>query len=706
MQLLRNNLFAKNSLIYLAFLFAIAFWFIDSWIDSAYFSHEIYSQSLQPVGMELYMRLLVSFQIIIFGYFGSLLVQSNARLSQRIEDDLKDEHKNTIDTLRINEERLRLALISSKQAWFDLNASTGEVLVSPEYFTMLGYAPTTLLTNLQKWLESVHPLDKNAVYATFQKYLSSAEPESIEYRLRNCEGDWIWIRSIGKVTEWDQVHQPLRVIGIHTNITERKLAESALQLQKDYLKAIFDTEPECVKVISAEGVLTDINHAGLDMLEVKSIEEVQKIGLAHFIDAGYQSAFNELHQRVLGGSSGVLKFPIKGAKGTARWVETYATPLKNGDGTVISLLGVTRDITEQRAHETELLNTAQHDSLTELPNRALLTDRLLQAIAQARRDNGSMALLFLDLDKFKPINDTFGHGVGDLLLQEVARRLQHCVKRETDTVSRLGGDEFVILLPQILSEQDATSVANQVIHSLNIPFEIEQHILNISSSIGVAIYPTHGDTAQKLMKNADDALYVAKESGRGCFKLYGDHSDASTDEKLLREKATDLISEKLTRQNLVRSDDSIQNELEVHQIELKIQAEELIRINHNLEKARERYLDLFDFAPAAYMSLAEDGNIVEANLAATRLLELAHSKLIDTPFTRYLTSKDSDRWYLHSQELQKNSGIKSIHLSFTNAHGETFNANVQSTLLNVEGKPSVTQVIISEILDGKSADVG
>ncbi len=162
---------------------------------------------------------------------------------------------------------------------------------------------------------------------------------------------------------------------------------------------------------------------------------------------------------------------------------------------------------------------AYFDALTDLPNRMLFSDRLQQALVAAKRENGRTALMFLDLDKFKPINDTFGHHVGDLLLKEAAKRMQSCV-RESDTVARIGGDEFVVLLPITDTAKDALLVAEKICSALRMPFVIEHHLLQISSSIGVAIYPEHGTDEITLSDNADAAMYYAKVHGRDTVKLY------------------------------------------------------------------------------------------------------------------------------------------------------------------------------------------
>lgn len=176
-----------------------------------------------------------------------------------------------------------------------------------------------------------------------------------------------------------------------------------------------------------------------------------------------------------------------------------------------------RDLKESRQ---ALEHLAQHDSLTGLPNRALFDDRLRQAVSQARRDKTHMALLFVDLDEFKDINDTCGHHVGDLLLNAAAKRMQACV-RHADTVGRMGGDEFVVLLTHVEEDQDAVLVAEKICKALSQPFDLDGRSLFIGSSIGVAIYPKHGSDELTLSRSADAAMYLAKESGGNRVSLFG-----------------------------------------------------------------------------------------------------------------------------------------------------------------------------------------
>ncbi|MDO8178522.1 MAG: GGDEF domain-containing protein [Undibacterium sp.] len=175
-----------------------------------------------------------------------------------------------------------------------------------------------------------------------------------------------------------------------------------------------------------------------------------------------------------------------------------------------------RELNESRH---TLKHLAQHDSLTGLPNRALFDDRLRQAASQAQRDNTRMALLFVDLDEFKEINDTYGHHIGDLLLTAAAERMAACV-RHADTVGRLGGDEFVVLLPYIDVEKDAVLVAEKICNALHIPLDLDGRTLLISASIGIAIYPEHGKDELTLSRSADAAMYRAKEEGGNCVKVF------------------------------------------------------------------------------------------------------------------------------------------------------------------------------------------
>jgi diguanylate cyclase (GGDEF)-like protein/PAS domain S-box-containing protein len=177
------------------------------------------------------------------------------------------------------------------------------------------------------------------------------------------------------------------------------------------------------------------------------------------------------------------------------------------------------DITERKQLEQKLADMATHDPLTGLPNRLLLSDRLTVGLAQAQRNDTRLAVMMLDLDRFKIVNDTFGHGVGDELLRAAGERLVGIV-RKSDTVARMGGDEFVVLLQQIAKTEDAVKVAQKILGAFRKPFALDAYRVRTTTSIGIAIYPEDGEDVETLFKNADTAMYWAKEQGRDNYELY------------------------------------------------------------------------------------------------------------------------------------------------------------------------------------------
>ncbi|KRB84615.1 hypothetical protein ASE07_04255 [Noviherbaspirillum sp. Root189] len=204
---------------------------------------------------------------------------------------------------------------------------------------------------------------------------------------------------------------------------------------------------------------------------------------------------------------------------SVRWVEERARAIRSSDGKLLRYDGIVIDISKRKEYEARIEYLADHDALTSLANRNLLADRIMQAMAHARRSGDMLALLFLDLDRFKSVNDSFGHSLGDSLLLEVAGRLKHVV-REGDTVARQGGDEFIILLTDVQRPQDVTAVAQKIFEAFSTPFHVQGHELFISTSIGATMFPDDGDDIQALLRNADTAMYRAKDEHGNAFQFY------------------------------------------------------------------------------------------------------------------------------------------------------------------------------------------
>lgn len=211
--------------------------------------------------------------------------------------------------------------------------------------------------------------------------------------------------------------------------------------------------------------------------------------------------------------------------GTIRHLIGNAAPLRDAGGKVYGAVGAFIDITARRTMEEQIRRMAHFDALTNLPNRILLMDRLEQALAISQRNHSKTSVIFMDLDHFKDINDTLGHHVGDMLLQQVAERIRGAL-REVDTVSRLGGDEFVMVLPELRHTEDATTIAQKLLRALDEDFYISGDKLRISPSLGVSIYPDHAGDASTLIRIADKAMYHAKQSGRNTYRFYDESMKA------------------------------------------------------------------------------------------------------------------------------------------------------------------------------------
>ena len=243
-----------------------------------------------------------------------------------------------------------------------------------------------------------------------------------------------------------------------------------------------------------------------------------------------------LRHAVKQGSDFQVDYRVLWPDGTTRWLANRGQIHRGTDGRAVRVIGVAIDITDRKLAEQRIAHMAHHDALTGLPNRVLLRDRIQQAIAQAHRNGTQLAVLFLDLDRFKTINDSLGHQLGDRLLQSVASRILVCV-REGDTVARVGGDEFVIVIPGIGSSGDGSSVASKILEVLGAAFHLSGNDLHVSASVGISLYPSDGSDAEMLMRNADTAMYHAKDSGRGNFQFFTQHMNVAAQQRLTLENA-------------------------------------------------------------------------------------------------------------------------------------------------------------------------
>ena len=309
------------------------------------------------------------------------------------------------------------------------------------------------------------------------------------------------------------------------DISARKRAEEALKASEARYRLLAENATDVIWTMDADMRFSYISPS-VKRLRGYSVEEAMRQTLEESVTqesmirvrAELSRAFSLLREgKRFPEFRGEFEQPCK--NGASVWVEITVAGLYDEAGIFSGILGVSRDITERKKILEQLAFMAQHDALTGLTNRALFSDRLERALSLAKRERRNLALLFIDLDKFKPINDQCGHAMGDLVLKEVARRMSLSV-RASDTAGRLGGDEFVVLLPGQIAAQGAFVVASKIHQALKEPYLIEGKALSISSTIGIALYPEHGMDAIQLTANADAAMYQAKRAGGDSVKIF------------------------------------------------------------------------------------------------------------------------------------------------------------------------------------------
>jgi diguanylate cyclase (GGDEF)-like protein/PAS domain S-box-containing protein len=386
------------------------------------------------------------------------------------------------------------------------------------------------------FLEVIHPDDREQVAAQWRESVGGRHAFNSEYRLRRADGSYHWFKSRGTPVLDDG--RILRWIGVVLDIDDLKRAQQALQDSEQRYRALFNNKTSAIahyRIVTdeqgrpADYVIESVNATYETMLGVERAQVEGRRASEVFpgVREFEHDPVETLGRVALEGGEAAFEayFPP-----SRQWLRVYAYRPRPGEVTVIFT-----DITEQRLAEQRVRDAALHDALTGVPNRALVFEYGNHLLAQAARHRSHMALLFIDLDRFKPINDSYGHAAGDHVLREVAKRLAACTRQE-DLVGRLGGDEFVILLPHLdRARHRAATVARHVVDSLSRPFPFEALELSISASVGISEYPQDGADLGALIHAADLAMYQAKQAGRGSFQFYTAELERDADEAGLLE---------------------------------------------------------------------------------------------------------------------------------------------------------------------------
>lgn len=366
-----------------------------------------------------------------------------------------------------------------------------------------------------------HGTDEPPYFCPDLELLADGEAHSVEAYLEKLGGYY----HISVSPIYDELGSLYGSIHHARCITDIKMAEAVLMEEKNKAQQYLDIAGAMIVVLDPYGTVTLINRKGCEILGYNEDEVVGKDWFYNFIPQGTREETEGVFKNLMAGNIvPVEKYEnaILTKDGGERVIAFNNTVTRNQQGGIAGVLFSGEDITERRKYEAQLIELANHDPLTGLPNRKLLIDLFQQEMSHAMRNNKLIGVLYLDIDHFKTVNDSLGHDVGDLLLKYFSQRLKTCV-RTSDTVSRLGGDEFIILLTDIGLFNDIVLVAKKILEEISSPFNLAGQEVSITSSIGIAIYPSGDDDVESLLKKADKAMYMAKKDGKNSYKFFTDN---------------------------------------------------------------------------------------------------------------------------------------------------------------------------------------
>ncbi|MFL5539179.1 MAG: PAS domain S-box protein [Longimicrobiaceae bacterium] len=443
------------------------------------------------------------------------------------------ERKRTEEALRTSEERFRLILTGTQQVFFYVHDLEGVYeYLSPSVRDVLGYPPEELVGKPYMVLHTGHDTDRTVEEQTAAT-VASGVPNTYLVYARHREGHIVALELVETAVR--RGGRVRAVQGFARNVTERIRAEDALRDSEERYRTLFEESRDAVYMSSIDGGMLSANQAMLEMFGIER-GELPSLRLADlYYDPSDRQRFRDEIFRT--GYVRDYELRLKRRDGTPVHCLISATLRRAPTGEVTGFQGIIHDITQRKRAEEQLAYGALHDALTGLPNRALFVDRLGQALERVRRGGPPFAVFFLDVDRFKVVNDSLGHAVGDELLIAVAGRMERVV-RPGDTVARFGGDEFTLLVEAVGGAVDATHMAERVLEALAEPFSLDHHEVFTSASVGIAVGTTGTEDPEVLLRNADAALSRAKALGKNRYEVFDRAMHAEAVERLRLE--TDL----------------------------------------------------------------------------------------------------------------------------------------------------------------------
>ena len=397
--------------------------------------------------------------------------------------------------------------------------------VSDKAERLLGY-PVSDWYQPGFWAAHLHPEDRDWATAFCAACTERREPHDFEYRIIAADGATLWLRDM--VTPVEEAGRPRWLRGIMLDITAQREAQAQLRAERDRSQLYLDTVPSLVVALDRDGRIRMINRFGCELLGYREAELLGQDWFGTCLPQSEQlPRVRQFFAQIIAGDAvnpGYFENEVRTATGARLLLAWRNSLLYDSHGAIRGTLSAAQDITERKAAEQEAYQLAFYDVLTGLPNRRLLRDRLQQSLADSARGDSYKALLFMDLDNFKTLNDTLGHECGDQVLVDSAHRILSCV-REVDTVSRHGGDEFIVLLEHLgsdpqLAAKNASLAAEKIIAFLRLPYPLGEQSHQSSVSIGIALFHGAGNSVEELLKRADVAMYQAKGAGRNTYQFY------------------------------------------------------------------------------------------------------------------------------------------------------------------------------------------
>jgi diguanylate cyclase (GGDEF)-like protein/PAS domain S-box-containing protein len=421
--------------------------------------------------------------------------------------------KKAEEDLKRSEQRYHLAQLAANIGSWEWEIRTGEVFWSEYVYCIFGLPEGGFPGTLDSYKELVHPDDRERVEKAIKSAFIQKE-YNIDHRIIRPDGSIRWVRGSGQVF-YDQEQNPLRMHGIVQDITEEKMNREQLLI----LSRAVEYSPVSVVITDLDGLISYVNPK---FTEVSGYTKDEVVGKnPRILNSGIQSPdfYKSMWKTIASGKEWQGEFCNHTKDGVEYWEKATISAVRDDEGKPRHYVAIKEEITEKRKQAEKIEYLALHDQLTSLYNRRSFVDHLEKAVNSAERMGTQLAILYLDLDGFKEINDNLGHTAGDEVLMEVGRRLLHSV-RQMDIVARLGGDEFAVIMKEFYKNEEIERLATRIINSLNEPFLAAATRCTIGVSIGISIYPVDDHYADDLVQKADKAMYQVKKRGKNNYSYY------------------------------------------------------------------------------------------------------------------------------------------------------------------------------------------